>query len=169
MNIVYQIDSNNNIQNICSTANQENLDEIKAMYDYPNGCFVSTIDIRKETGYAGQIDEYGNLLYKMFNGDPVLRSANDHLVNYKTNFKEKITTRSFRERKDLIPDWKLINAIIGQYDDQTKADYGETVSVFRVESSRVQDLIDAASNLDQIKLIHDNEPNFPTTIQTGTI
>ena len=72
---------------------------------------------------------------------------------------------AFQKRNSIIPDYKLQNAALGIYDEQTTANYKATVQAFRDEFYRIKALIEEAETIDEIEAITEN---FPKEIVVAT-
>lgn len=86
------------------------------------------------------------------------------LNDIKQELVEYYNALSFHKRNELIPDYKLNNAVLGVYDDQRMADYKVTIQAFREESKRIAGLINEATKVADIEAV---EENFPTSILTA--
>ena len=88
------------------------------------------------------------------------------LADYKVQQIENVNQMSFNLRNEFLPDYKLINAGIDVYEDEspgTKVKYKNTVKAFRTEFYRLKGLIESAKSNDEIDLIVTNS-NFPKGI-----
>ena len=81
------------------------------------------------------------------------------------HFKERLinyfSALSFQKRQELIPDYKLNNAALGVYDDETTARYMATVKAFREEFYRLKSAIEKAQNYQELSAV---TPQFPDAI-----
>ncbi len=74
---------------------------------------------------------------------------------------QNYSNQSLDKKAALLPDYKLQNAILGIYDEQTLANYRATIQAFRGEFYRLQALVEQAKTLDELEAITEN---FPTEI-----
>ena len=80
------------------------------------------------------------------------------LDEVKKQFIAAVSDMAFERRRKLVPDYKLQNAALGVYDEQTLADYKRTIQVFRDEVHRIEALVEQAQTIGEIEAI---VPNFP--------
>jgi hypothetical protein len=105
---------------------------------------------------------------KLVKGE-VVGKSDDELVNdgllSLDDLKEQaivgLSDYSFTKRQELLPDYRLQNAMLGVYDEKTVANCRATVQAFRDEFYRVKELIEKAKTVKALKAI---EPNFPKKI-----
>jgi hypothetical protein len=76
------------------------------------------------------------------------------LINYFSNL-------SFQIRSQLVPEYKLQNAVLGIYDEKTLASYRITIQRFRDEFYRIKEAIESAKTLEELKAV---KADFPTEI-----
>lgn len=79
----------------------------------------------------------------------------------KTVLTQYYSELSLNQRNNLIPDYKLQNAVLGVYDEKTLADYRSTIQRFRDEFYRVKEAIESAETLEELKAV---KADFPTEI-----
>lgn len=65
---------------------------------------------------------------------------------------------ALEKRISILPDYKLQNALLDIYDDQTVANYKTTIQAFRDEFHRLEKLIEKAKTLKKIETIVENFP-----------
>ena len=83
------------------------------------------------------------------------------LDDLKAELTEYYTTLSFHRRNEIIPDYKLNNAVLGIYDEKRMADYKATIKAFRDEAKRLIGLVNEAKSVEELEAIQEN---FPTRI-----
>ncbi|PTQ91920.1 hypothetical protein C8R30_12724 [Nitrosomonas nitrosa] len=76
------------------------------------------------------------------------------LIDYFSNL-------SFQIRGQLVPEYKLQNAVLGVYDEKTLASYRATIQRFRDEFYRIKEAIESAKTLEELKSV---KADFPTEI-----
>ena len=67
-----------------------------------------------------------------------------------------------QKRQEILPDYKIQNALMGIYDDGIVAAYKNTIEAFRKEYHRLEGVIDGAKSLDELDKI---KAKFPKTVQ----
>lgn len=72
---------------------------------------------------------------------------------YKKRLIESFSSMAFQKRSGLVPDYKLQNAALGIYDEQTAANIKATVEAFRDEFQRIKRLIEKAKSAKAIDAI----------------
>lgn len=80
------------------------------------------------------------------------------LDEYKQRRLEYFSKLSFEKRKEIIPDYKLMNVGLGIYDETTVTEYRATIQAFREEFYRLKKLVEKAKNTDAVDAITDNYP-----------
>src|SRR6185369_5076954 len=60
---------------------------------------------------------------------------------------------ALEKRDALLPDYKLQNALLGIYDEQTVANYKATVAAFRDEFYRLQSLVEKAGTPKKVEAV----------------
>jgi hypothetical protein len=83
------------------------------------------------------------------------------LSDFKKAAIENYSSMAFARRSELIPDYKLGNALLGIYATNLVEDYKATVKAFRDEFHRIEALIVKAKKVEDIEAIKEN---FPTSI-----
>jgi hypothetical protein len=92
---------------------------------------------------------------------PVAAAAGENLAQARERILRGFTDASFSMRKQLIPDYQLLNAGIGIYDAERTQAIKDTVQAFRDEVQRVEKLAAAAKSVKELEAI---KPSFPTAI-----
>lgn len=77
---------------------------------------------------------------------------------YKADKIEEYSRLAFQIRQGFLPDYKLVNANGGRYDETITANIWATIEAFRVEFYRVKAIIDGATDQATIKSIAENYP-----------
>lgn len=65
---------------------------------------------------------------------------------------------AFEKRRAIVPDYEMLNAALGIYDEQETAALKEIVRAFREEFYRLKNLIKNAATIEEIESIKDNFP-----------
>ncbi len=81
------------------------------------------------------------------------------LAEYKANKVSEFSLLAFDLREAILPEYKLVNAGLGIYDEATVLSYKLTVQAFRDEFYRLSGLIDEATTKEAIDAIEHNYPN----------
>jgi len=68
---------------------------------------------------------------------------------------------SFELRNNILPDYKLTNASLGVYAEQTSGQYLSLIQNFRTEFYRLKDLIENAESVEEVNCI---EADFPESL-----
>ena len=84
--------------------------------------------------------------------------------SYKLSKINEISQQSFDMREAILPEYNLVNAGLGVYDEATVLSYKLTVQAFRDEFYRVSNLINAAETRSEIDAI---SISFPTSLIIG--
>lgn len=100
-------------------------------------------DVFANTEWYGITEESEKLMY--------IKSA---LIDYFSNL-------SFQIRGQLVPEYKLQNAVLGVYDEKTLMSYRTTIQRFRDEFYRIKEAIESAKTLEELKSV---KADFPTEI-----
>ncbi len=93
-----------------------------------------------------------------------ITTENEKLVCIKSKLINYFSDLSFQVRDQLIPNYKLQNALLGVYDKKTLSNYRLTIESFRKEFYRLKKSIEDAKTLEALKTI---EPNFPKKIMSA--
>lgn len=80
------------------------------------------------------------------------------LKEYKKKMIERFSRTAFERRIGLLPDYKLQNASLGIYDQQTMAKIKATIEAFRDEFHRIEGLIKKAKSAKAIDAIKEKYP-----------
>jgi|GEM_PF-1872800 len=106
---------------------------------------------------------------KCVNGEVVAKTnvelVADGFLDIEVVKKEKIrwlSEESFAKRRELIPDFKLQNALFGVYDEDRISIYRDTINAFRNEFFRVKELVIHARSVEEIESI---TARFPTEVK----
>ncbi|MCK4817344.1 hypothetical protein KA005_16360 [bacterium] len=107
--------------------------------------------------------------YRKIVGHEIVPKALEELIDegilsleeIKRDLIENLSLLTFQKRRELIPDYKLINASIGLYDKREISNLRATVKSFRDEFYRIKAQIDESKNLQEIEAI---EPRYPVRI-----
>lgn len=105
--------------------------------------------------FLGNIDQYHDAT-EWYDAD-----ESEKLGYIKKELIHYYTTYSFQSRASLIPDYKLQNAVLGVYDEETLASYRTTIQRFRDEFYRIKEAIESAKTLEELKAV---KADFPTEI-----
>ena len=70
---------------------------------------------------------------------------------------------SFELRNNILPDYKLANASLGVYDENTIIQYSSLIQAFREEFYRLKALIENAESIEEVNNI---QANFPTILNS---
>ena len=105
---------------------------------------------------------------KLENGE-IIEKTKDELINeglltidkLRDEIIEYFSKLSFGKKRELIPDYKMENAIIGVYDMQRLSEYRATINAFRDEFHRLSTLIKKAKSVKELEKI---TPKFPESI-----
>jgi hypothetical protein len=107
---------------------------------------------------------------KLANGDIVKKTLREQfeeglltLEQAKQARLEHFSTEAIAQRRHILPDYKLLNAGLGIYDEQTVAGYKATVQAYRDEFHRLEALIEQTDSLDEIESV---TARFPATLVT---
>lgn len=84
------------------------------------------------------------------------------LDEIKLQKKENFSDLALQKRNEILPDYKIQNALMGIYDDEITAAYKKTIEAFRKEYHRLEGVIDEAASLDKLDKI---KAKFPKTVQ----
>ncbi len=80
------------------------------------------------------------------------------LEEVKKGYLERFSHEAFLFRQQLIPDYKLQNAALGVYDEQTAESFKRTIAAFRQEFYRLKEAVEKAASVAELEAI---APNFP--------
>lgn len=80
---------------------------------------------------------------------PTLEELKPSKINYFSDV-------AFQQRSDIIPDYKLINAGLGIYDEVETASIAETVRKYRAEYYRCKALVETAQTIEELNNIEFN-------------
>lgn len=140
------------------------------MYYFIHGKILDMIDEVDENFYpdavalsAEQVDFFIKYPDSSWEEVQSLCLSSDSLQDYKLKMIEFLSTQSFVLRQVILPDYKLINASLGIYGEDTKLQYSAIVNSFRNEFYRLRNLIDSAAGLSEIDVIVDSA-NFPDSL-----
>lgn len=75
------------------------------------------------------------------------------LENYKKQIIQSYSDLSFTKRREVLPDYKLENAALGIYDEETTSNIKATVQAFRKEFHRTKGLIEKAKSLEELESV----------------
>lgn len=103
------------------------------------------------------------------NQDPVLKAnapPAETITRLRERKKKEITNRALFARSQLLPDYKLLNAGLGLYDDARVAAIRATVDAFRDEVNRVEAQIAKAKSAKELEAVH---ALFPTELVTPKV
>ena len=70
---------------------------------------------------------------------------------------------SLQKRSEILPDFKIQNALMGIYDEEITTRYKKIIEAFRKEYHRLEKVIDQARSLDELDRI---KAEFPKMVQT---
>lgn len=71
---------------------------------------------------------------------------------------------ALQRRREILPDYKIQNALMGIYEEGVMAVYKRTIEAFREEFKRLEELIDEAESFDDLEGI---EADFPESLAGG--
>lgn len=80
----------------------------------------------------------------------------------KMEMTQKFSDLSFQERRRILPDYKLQNALLGVYDQDEKEKYQKLIKAFRDEFYRLKSKVEKAKSRKSLDKII---PNFPEAIE----
>jgi len=83
------------------------------------------------------------------------------LDGFKRKRKAEFSALALQGRNEILPDFKILNALMGIYDDGIVAVYKKTIEAFRKEYHRLEGLIDEAKSLDELDKI---KAKFPQSL-----
>ena len=83
------------------------------------------------------------------------------LDEIKQQKKDHFSALALQRRKEILPDHKIQNALMGIYDDRVLAAYKKTIETFRTQFHRLEELIDNAGTLEEIDKI---KTRFPKSV-----
>jgi hypothetical protein len=95
---------------------------------------------------------------------------NDELITFA--YYQELKIKEFSDlsltiRGDFLPDYKIQNALLGIYDEQTTANIKYTVATFRNEFYRLKALVEAAHSLMEVLAIQANYPREILIFENG--
>lgn len=99
-------------------------------------------------------------------GKPLEELIEDGIVELerlKKDYLKQISRVSIEQRQNILPDYKLQNAALELYDDDTLSAIKATIQAFRNEYHRLEDQVRKASTLKKLKSL---KPDFPNKIVT---
>lgn len=76
--------------------------------------------------------------------------------------KDQFSSIALQKRNEILPDYKIQNALMGIYDDGIAAAYKKTIEAFRKEYHRLEGVIDGATSLDELDKI---KAEFPKSLE----
>jgi hypothetical protein len=89
------------------------------------------------------------------------KAAAETLPQARARRKQEITGMALAGRAALVPDWQMLNAGLGLYDDARVASIKATVNAFRDEVGRLEAAIAAAKSTKELAALM---PAFPTAL-----
>jgi hypothetical protein len=92
---------------------------------------------------------------------PAAKAAAETLTQARARKKQEITGMALAGRARLVPDWQMLNAGLGLYDDARVASIKATVNAFRDEVARLEAAIAAARSAKELAAL---VPAFPTAL-----
>lgn len=105
-------------------------------------------------------------------GDQVVDKSNQEMIDdgsmtldeIKANKIEEFSSQALSLRNNILPDYKIQNALMGLCDDQKTQSYKDTVEGFRAEFHRLKNDIEKARDLKAVEAI---KADFPSKIING--
>jgi len=86
------------------------------------------------------------------------------LEEAKARRREEFSRQALLSRHEILPDYKLQNAALGIYDEETVARFRATVQAFRAEVHRLEQRLDAVKSASELQKIR---AKFPDRILSG--
>ena len=98
------------------------------------------------------------------------------LDEVKQQKKAYFSALALQKRNEILPDYKIQNALMGIYDDGITAAYKKTIEAFRKEYHRLEGVIDETTSLDSLnkikarfpKSLRKSSPRTPATKSSGS-
>ena len=84
------------------------------------------------------------------------------LDEFRRKRKAEFSALALQGRNEILPDYKIQDALMGIYDDAVAVVYKKTIEAFRKEYHRLQGVIDETISLDELDKI---KAKFPKTVQ----
>jgi len=83
------------------------------------------------------------------------------LDEIKQQKKAYFSALALQKRNEILPDYKIQNALMGIYDDEIAAAYKKNIEAFRKQYHRLEEMIDGAKSLDELNKI---KARFPKSL-----
>ena len=87
------------------------------------------------------------------------------LDKVKQQKKAYFSALALQKRNEILPDYKIQNALMGIYDNEVAVVYKKTIEAFRKEYHRLEGVIDEATSLDKLDKI---KAKFPKTLAVSS-
>lgn len=109
-------------------------------------------------------------------GDQIVAKTTDEMLEeglisldeIKQQKKAYFSALALQKRNEILPDYKILNALMGIYDDASAAAYKKTIEAFRKQYHRLEEMIDGAKSLDELNKIRARFPKSVTGLPSRT-